>query len=43
VAWDGVPVGSCEHGDELSDSIKCLEILMWLSDWWLLKDSVPLT
>jgi hypothetical protein len=29
--------GFCEHGNELSDSIKCLEILEWLSDWRLLK------
>jgi hypothetical protein len=34
--------GSCEHVDEPSGSIKCLEILQWLSDWWLLKkDSAP--
>jgi predicted deacylase len=34
--------GSCEHGNELSGSIKCWEILEWLSDWQLLKkDSAP--
>jgi hypothetical protein len=30
-------VGSCEHGNEPSGSIKCCEILEQLSDWWLLK------
>jgi hypothetical protein len=25
--------GSCEHGNELSCSIKCWEIIEWLSDW----------
>jgi hypothetical protein len=29
--------GSCEHGNESSDSIKCWEILEQLSDSWLLK------
>jgi hypothetical protein len=29
--------GSCKHGSEPSGSIKCLEILEWLSDWRLLK------
>jgi hypothetical protein len=29
--------GSCEYGNEGLDSIKCREILDWLSDWWLLK------
>jgi hypothetical protein len=28
---------SCEHGNELSNSIKCWEILAYLSDWQLLK------
>jgi hypothetical protein len=29
--------GCCEHGNEPSVSIKCLEILEWVSDWWLPK------
>jgi hypothetical protein len=37
-------VASSEHGNELSGSIKCWEILEWLSDWWLLKKgSAPQT
>jgi hypothetical protein len=28
---------SCEHGDELTDSIKRLEILKYLIDWRLFK------
>jgi hypothetical protein len=33
--------GSCEHDNKPSGSIKCLEILEKLSDWWLLKkDSI---
>jgi hypothetical protein len=36
--WEQGPVaGSSEHGNELSDSIKCLETLQWPSDWWLLN------
>ena len=32
--------GSCECGDERSDSIKCGEFLDWLPTGWLLeKDS----
>jgi hypothetical protein len=30
--------GSCEHGDEPTSSIKCYEIMEWLSDWKLLKN-----
>jgi hypothetical protein len=34
--------GFYEHGKELSGSIKCWEILDWLSNCWLLKkDSAP--
>jgi hypothetical protein len=29
--------GSCEHGNESSGSMKCWEILEYLSDWRLLK------
>jgi hypothetical protein len=29
--------GSCEQGNKPSGSIKCLEILEYLSDWRLLK------
>jgi hypothetical protein len=29
---------SCEHGCEPSSSIKCWDILKWLSDWQLLKN-----
>jgi hypothetical protein len=33
---------SCEHGNEPPGSIKCWEILEWLSDWRLLKkNSAP--
>jgi hypothetical protein len=28
---------SCEHGNELSGSVECWEILEWLSDWRLLE------
>jgi hypothetical protein len=36
--WRGV----VKHGNESSGSIKCWEILGYLSDWWLLnKDSSP--
>jgi hypothetical protein len=51
IGWGGMdwidlaqgPVeGACKHGNEPSGSIKCLEILQWLSDWRLLmKDSAP--
>jgi len=35
---------SCEHGKELSGSIKDGEISVWLSDYQLLKtDSAPLS
>jgi hypothetical protein len=37
----GTVDGSCEHGSEPSGSIKCWEILEWLSDCWFLKDSAP--
>jgi hypothetical protein len=30
--------GSCEHGDELSCSIKYWEVLEWLHNWQLLKE-----
>jgi hypothetical protein len=34
--------GSCEHGNEPSGSIKCWEILEWLTEWHLIKkDSAP--
>jgi hypothetical protein len=29
--------GSCERGNEISDSIKCWEVLEWLHNWRLLK------
>jgi hypothetical protein len=29
--------GSCEHGNEHLDAIKCWEILEYPSDWWILK------
>jgi hypothetical protein len=31
--------GSCEHGNEPSDPIKCWEILEQFRNWWLFKDS----
>jgi hypothetical protein len=34
--------GSCEHGNEPSDSINFWEALEWLNNWRLLKkDSAP--
>jgi hypothetical protein len=36
--WIGVMEGLCEHGNEPSGSIKCWEIVEWLSNWWLLKE-----
>jgi hypothetical protein len=36
IGWGPVE-GSCEHGNETSDFIKCWEILEWLNDWRLLK------
>jgi hypothetical protein len=52
IGWNGVnwidmaqnrPLeGSCEHGIELSGSIKCCEVLEWQHNWRLLKkDSAP--
>jgi hypothetical protein len=33
---------SCEQDNDISGSIKCRQMLMWLSDCWLLKkDSSP--
>jgi hypothetical protein len=32
--------GPCEHGNELSGSIKFLEFLEYLSDWLLLKKAL---
>jgi hypothetical protein len=31
-------VGYCEHGNELSGSIKCREFFDKLSDCWLLRE-----
>lgn len=34
--------GSCEHGNGLSSSIKCLGVFEWLHNWRpLKKDSTP--
>jgi hypothetical protein len=33
---------SCELGIEPSGSIKCLEVLEWLHNWWLLKNDSAL-
>jgi hypothetical protein len=38
VSGQGPMVGSCEHGNKLSGSIKFWEILEYLSDWRLLKE-----
>jgi hypothetical protein len=37
--WLGVETSGriCDHGSELSGSIKCWEVLEQLNDWWLLK------
>jgi hypothetical protein len=35
IKW--VVEGSCEHGDELSGSIKGWKVLEWLHNWRLLK------
>jgi hypothetical protein len=32
--------GFCVHGNEPLGSIKGVKFLDWLSDYWLLKDSV---
>jgi len=37
----GPVVGSCEHDNEPLDSIKGDEFLHYLSEYYLLKDSVP--
>jgi hypothetical protein len=43
IGWGGlgwsdlVQEGSCEHGNECSGSIKCLEFLEYLHNKWLLK------
>jgi hypothetical protein len=37
----GTSGGSCEHGNEPPDSINCWEVLAYLHNWWLLKDSAP--
>jgi hypothetical protein len=34
--------GFCEHGNEPLGSIKCREILEYVSGWWLLKKDSPL-
>jgi hypothetical protein len=40
----GSVAGSCEHGNEPSDFMKCWKFLEWLCECWLLnKDSVPWT
>jgi hypothetical protein len=26
---------ACEHGNELSGSVKCMKFLAWLNDCWL--------
>jgi hypothetical protein len=42
MAQDRTKKSSCEHGTELSGSIKCWEVLDWLRNWRLLrKGSVP--
>jgi hypothetical protein len=33
--------GSCGHGNEPWGCIKCWKCVVWLSNWQLLKDSVP--
>jgi hypothetical protein len=39
----GTVKGSCEHGDEPLDSIKCWEVLEWLHNWQLLKKGTVYT
>jgi hypothetical protein len=34
--------GFCEHGNELSDSIKGEKFLDWVSDYWLLEKNCAL-
>jgi hypothetical protein len=29
--------GSCEQGNELSSSVKCWEVLVWLHNWQFLE------
>jgi hypothetical protein len=44
LARQGPAEGSYEQGNEPSGSIKCSEILEWLSNWWLLRnDSATLS
>jgi hypothetical protein len=31
-------IGSCEHGDEHSGSLKCWEVPEWLHNWQLLRE-----
>jgi hypothetical protein len=38
---EGLVEGSFQYGNEPSASLKCWEILEWLSNWWLLKHSPP--
>jgi hypothetical protein len=37
VVWTGTVEGSCEHGNEPSNSIKCWDVLEQLHNWRLLK------
>jgi hypothetical protein len=43
LGWDGMDwidlaqEGSCEHGNELSGSLKCWEVPDWLHTWQLLR------
>jgi hypothetical protein len=37
----GQAASSCDHENEVSASIKFWEILEYLRDWWLLKNSAP--
>lgn len=34
-------MGSCKHGIEHSGSIKCVEVLDWLTKYWLFKNCAP--
>jgi hypothetical protein len=38
MVWYGPVEGPCEHGKELSGSMKCCGILEWLPNWRLLKN-----
>jgi hypothetical protein len=43
VSGERLVAGSCEHNNESLHSITCWEFHEWLSNWWLLNNSFPLS